>query len=109
MTYSTMADSTQYRGRKIDDRFLEMKLGNVEYKTKTFATLTKARAYAYKKVNLIKGANISCEVGSNAEMKGWVYRERSRTIWNDYNTGVEKILKADGTCGAVVGSAPWWE
>lgn len=108
MEYYTTADSVKYRGIKIDDKYIEAKLGNTAYKRKTFSTLIKARAYAYKKVNVVKGAGVPCEVGSDSEMKGWVYREGAYTVWNDYNTGNVSILKADGTIGKKIGYAPWW-
>lgn len=109
MAYYTTADSVKYKGTKIDDRYIEAKLGNTAYKTKSFPTLVKARAYAYKKVNVIKGAKIPCEVGSSSEMNGWVYRKGNNTVWNDYSTGNVSILYVDGTLGKKVGYEPWWE
>ena len=108
MIYTVTADNVMYKGKRIDDRYLEKKLGNAEYKERTFTSLPRARAYAYRKVNLIKGAKVPCEVGSNETMNGWVYIENGYTVWNDYDTGVEKILNPDGTLGKKIGSAPWW-
>lgn len=109
MGYTTTADSVKYRGVKIDDRYIEAKLGNTDYKRKSFPTIVKARAYAYKKVNIVKGAKVPCEVGSSVKLEGWVYRDGNSTVWNDYDTGYVSILRADGTLGKKIGYEPWWE
>lgn len=116
--YYALADTVKYKGKSISDAYLEKKLGNKSGKTRMFPTITQARAYAYKKVNLFKDADVaSCEIDSGystdsvvaVTLHGWVYKDGGHVCFESESTGVIKILKADGTLGKKIGDGGWWK